>query len=547
MNALINLLTKSLITVFLLFFVFDFVLAQNCYQKAELFGEKHYHLFRNPVDIDVYQDMVYLLDEGNDMVFKFDKKGELMNSFSVGPARTFAIAPDGFIYIGAVNREIRKYNENGMLILKWGGKGRENGLFMTVSDVFIDYLGFIYVNDSGDCHIQTFSKEGDFLKRIGFVPFKGGAVCIHGLLVDRKCNYYGRDPSNLRIIKISPKGEVLDEWGYEGLPLCLGNNNHLYAAQNNQLTKLSLDGAIICQWGSEGEEIGQFKSPTSAAISDNGVLYVLDAGNKRIQAFYFPDEEVAEENSQDSFQKEETYLTKAISLYSDGKLRSAIQELKATIQSQPKNSAAYYYLGLCYTKKEKYVLALQAFEQALELNRNLDDAYYQIGLIAETQEDKEKALEYYEKCTLCNGKHSLAHYKAGLILFEKENYDRSRRELEAAFWHPETLDSLSLYNVSMILGRSEAQTLKKPLGSDYIDMDNLHDYFLAKKYRPYSGFAYNEILDFYRLFFMSEIVLDEKLNKSEKYLTKAIRANPKSPEGYLELGKMYYNYFLLTN
>ena len=550
MNAS-NYLSKLLIIIFLFCFAFGFgfgfASAQNCYQKAELFGERYYYLFSDPVDIAVYQDLVYLLDQDKGTVFKFDKRGELLNSFLVGQARTFAIDPGGFIYIGdSVNREIRKYNENGRFVLKWGGKGRENGLFMTLYDIFIDHLGFIHVNDAGDCHIQTFNKEGGFIKRIGFVPFKGGAICVRRLVVDRKGNYYGRAQSDLKIIKISPKGKVLEEWSYKGLPLCLGNNDRLYATVNNKLAKLSLNGEVICQWGGEGEEIGWFKHPTKAAMTEDGVLYVLDSGNKRIQTFYFPDEEIAGEKFEVDFQKEKTYVKKAINLFNEGRLRSTIRELKTVIQEMPKNSTAYYYLGLCYTRKEKYDLALQAFEKALKLNPGLDDAYYQIGLIAEIQGNEEKALEYYEKCTRHNGQHSLAHYKAGLILFEKEDYDRSRRELEASFWYHEMLDSLSLYNVSMILGRSEAQALKKPLGSDYYSLDYLHDYLLAEKYRPYGSFVYNETLDFYHLFLKNETLLNKELHKAEKYLTKAIRANPKLPAAYLEIGEMYYNYFLLT-
>jgi hypothetical protein len=41
-------------------------------------------------------------------------------------------------------------------------------------------------------------------------------------------------------------------------------------------------------WGSEGNGIGQLKYPEAVAVDTQGVLYVADRGNDRVQMFTLP-------------------------------------------------------------------------------------------------------------------------------------------------------------------------------------------------------------------------------------------------------------------
>ena len=54
---------------------------------------------------------------------------------------------------------------------------------------------------------------------------------------------------------------------------------------NNRVAKLDKDGRFIKHWGSTGSEPGQFKGLKAIAIDAKGMVYVADAGNKRIQVF----------------------------------------------------------------------------------------------------------------------------------------------------------------------------------------------------------------------------------------------------------------------
>ena len=53
----------------------------------------------------------------------------------------------------------------------------------------------------------------------------------------------------------------------------------------NRIAKFARDGNFIRQWGSTGSEQGQFNGPKALAVDAQGNVYVLDAGNKRVQVF----------------------------------------------------------------------------------------------------------------------------------------------------------------------------------------------------------------------------------------------------------------------
>lgn len=53
----------------------------------------------------------------------------------------------------------------------------------------------------------------------------------------------------------------------------------------NRVAKFTREGNFVRQWGSTGTEPGQFNGPKALAVDPQGHVFVLDAGNKRIQVF----------------------------------------------------------------------------------------------------------------------------------------------------------------------------------------------------------------------------------------------------------------------
>ncbi|WP_081853913.1 6-bladed beta-propeller [Candidatus Magnetobacterium casense] len=62
-------------------------------------------------------------------------------------------------------------------------------------------------------------------------------------------------------------------------------NIYVVDAGNSRIQKFSSSGQFLTKWGSKGSDDGQFKSPDGIAIDSSGNLYVVDAGNSRVQKF----------------------------------------------------------------------------------------------------------------------------------------------------------------------------------------------------------------------------------------------------------------------
>jgi hypothetical protein len=54
---------------------------------------------------------------------------------------------------------------------------------------------------------------------------------------------------------------------------------------NSRIAKFDKDGKFIRSWGQTGNTNGQFRQPRSIAVDAQGLVYVADTGNKRIQVF----------------------------------------------------------------------------------------------------------------------------------------------------------------------------------------------------------------------------------------------------------------------
>jgi DNA-binding beta-propeller fold protein YncE len=54
---------------------------------------------------------------------------------------------------------------------------------------------------------------------------------------------------------------------------------------NSRIAKFDRNGKFVRSWGQTGTAAGQFRQPRSLAIDSQGLVYVADAGNQRIQIF----------------------------------------------------------------------------------------------------------------------------------------------------------------------------------------------------------------------------------------------------------------------
>ena len=54
---------------------------------------------------------------------------------------------------------------------------------------------------------------------------------------------------------------------------------------NNHVSVFTCEGKFLTSFGTKGSEPGQFNEPYGIAVDKNGVVYVTDSKNHRIQLF----------------------------------------------------------------------------------------------------------------------------------------------------------------------------------------------------------------------------------------------------------------------
>ena len=152
--------------------------------------------------------------------------------------------------------------------------------------------------------VFQFDKDGNMLKRWGAGMF----VWPHGIDVDDDGNVWiadarGEGNRGHQVIKLSSDGDVLMRLGTAGVAgrtqstfdqpndVLVAPNGDIFVGDghpgngNNRIVKFSSDGTYLMEWGETGSAPGQFRTPHALAMDSQGLLYVGDRSNRRIQVF----------------------------------------------------------------------------------------------------------------------------------------------------------------------------------------------------------------------------------------------------------------------
>ncbi len=152
--------------------------------------------------------------------------------------------------------------------------------------------------------IFQFDKDGNILRQFGAGLFEWP----HGIDVDRDGNVWvtdgrGGDGRGHQVIKFSPQGQELMRLGQAGVggrtqtlleapsDVLVAPDGNIFVADghggtgNNRIVKLSPEGRYLLEWGETGSGPGQFRTPHGLAMDSEGLLYVGDRSNRRVQVF----------------------------------------------------------------------------------------------------------------------------------------------------------------------------------------------------------------------------------------------------------------------
>ena len=210
--------------------------------------KKSQHGFQNLFGIAVDDnDNIYVTDNGSRSVFKFDKNGTQIKK--VKPAAKnpdlwgIAVSGNQVIVVDEKNHQLLSFTRDLEFVkkidLRSGGP----------IGVACDEEGKMYVCDFDQHGVKVLSAQGELLYSFGDKDSTSHKLSQpHSICVDSEFVY-------------------VTDWGNHGV---------------SQFTK---QGKFITSFGKKGSGDGQFIHPSGLAFDSDGVLYVCDLYNNRVQVF----------------------------------------------------------------------------------------------------------------------------------------------------------------------------------------------------------------------------------------------------------------------
>ena len=148
----------------------------------------------------------------------------------------------------------------------------------------------IYVTDGGNHRVQILNEDLTFYKTFGSSGSGNGQFNNPlGVSFDSTGNVYIADSYNNRTQVFTADGEYIRQFekgGSQKNGIALDSNNIVYVSDSaNNISVFTTEGHFLTLFGTQGNGPGQFNYPTGLTISRNGVIYVSDYYNGRIQVF----------------------------------------------------------------------------------------------------------------------------------------------------------------------------------------------------------------------------------------------------------------------
>jgi DNA-binding beta-propeller fold protein YncE len=207
--------------------------------------------------------------------------------------RSFAIAPDGNLYITDNRQRVTAISPDGKILRRWGKPGSRPGEFRFVSDdptdptdkhgrIAVGPNGLLYVSDSGNARVQVFTPQGRFLRQ-----FRSLGESFD-LVVDPSGNVYVL--VGQLVYKFSPRGKLI--WWIGGPTSSdpdLAGHHHLASIDSHgRLVLLNEETAAVLYLDSNGHKLDSFDdtggvfppgtNPCEVTVDAAGNTYVTGCG-----------------------------------------------------------------------------------------------------------------------------------------------------------------------------------------------------------------------------------------------------------------------------
>lgn len=211
--------------------------------------------FKLPCGVAVDDDDNILITDGrNDRIQKVTSQGKFIQAVGIQHPIGIGIHPQNKrVYVTEkTTGSVQILNPDLSPFKTFGSKGTGQGEFNDPKDVAFDSNGNVYVVDNENHRIQVFTADGAFLREFG-----------------QRC---------------------ADDGTYErSFPsaICIDKNDIVYVTELYKccVSLFTCDGKFLTSFGCQGNKRGMFNDPRGIAVDKDGVIYVSDHKNHRLQIF----------------------------------------------------------------------------------------------------------------------------------------------------------------------------------------------------------------------------------------------------------------------
>jgi tripartite motif-containing protein 2/3/tripartite motif-containing protein 71 len=219
-------------------------------EKIKSFGSQGsgHGQFNNPAGIAVDDgDNILVADHENNRIQKVTSFGKFITAVKIEHPVSIAVHPQSKnVYVAnSSNHCIQILNPDLTFSSSFGSRGSGDGQFLYPYDMAFDSTGNVYVVNCNNGPIQIFAAEGQFLRKFG----RQGCNQLAGI--------------------------------------CIDSEDVVYVTEDNEhrVSVFTCEGQFLISFGSRGARPGQFNNPYGIAVDKNGVVYVADKDNNRLQSF----------------------------------------------------------------------------------------------------------------------------------------------------------------------------------------------------------------------------------------------------------------------
>ena len=229
----------------------------------------------------------YVYVTSNNFLVKFSSSGVVVGNFSLGLSGPvgagLAIDSMGFLYVvDEPNQRVVKFNSSGSLVRSFTG-------FYGPSSVFVDSADRLWVPDTGNRRVVELSPNGTVLSTINGSSLNPGFTFPNTVAVDGAGNVFISDYTDYRVIKRFPNGTsvvffTLNSLDAIGLAFDLYGSLFIADFFNNRVVELNTVTDAIVQVITGTASNGLIE-PIAVALDSHSNLYVANNFAGRIDRF----------------------------------------------------------------------------------------------------------------------------------------------------------------------------------------------------------------------------------------------------------------------